>query len=168
MRLIGYCSQGRNDLPRDETQLSARGSNMIDQKRLKELIKLMVANDLTEIDLQGEGDRVTLKRGGAAPVAVPAVALPPVPDTQAASPPEKEPAILSPMVGTFYAAASPDGEPFVKVGDTVNPDTQVGIVEAMKVFNEIRAEVSGVIEQILVENGQAVEFDQPLFVIRPQ
>lgn len=145
---------------------------MIDQKRLKELIKLMVANDLTEIDLQGEGDRVTLKRGGAAPVVIPAAlpapALPPASDTQPVSAAEQGPAILSPMVGTFYAAASPDGEPFVKVGDAVKPDTQVGIVEAMKVFNEIRAEVSGVIEQILVENGQVVEFDQPLFVIRPQ
>ena len=153
----------------------ARETAMIDHKRLRELIKLMVANDLTEIDLQGEAERVTLKRGGGGspPVVthVPAAAPPPVPvpptTVEADEEKKEQPAILSPMVGTFYAAQSPDAASFVKVGDTVEPETQVGIVEAMKVFNEIKAEASGVIEKILVTNGEAVEFDQPLFLIRP-
>ena len=71
------------------------------------------------------------------------------------------------MVGTFYTAASPDAAAFVKVGDAVDKETVVCIVEAMKVFNEIKAETSGKIEKILVENGQAVEFGQPLFLVKP-
>ena len=73
--------------------------------------------------------------------------------------------IDSPLVGTFYRAASPEAQAFVKVGDKVAPDTVIGIIEAMKVMNEIKAEKSGVIKEILVENGQPVEFGQPLFVI---
>lgn len=75
--------------------------------------------------------------------------------------------ISSPMVGTFYAAAAPDAEAYVRVGDRIRADTVVCIVEAMKVMNEIKAEVSGVIEKIMVENGQPVEFGQPMFMIRP-
>lgn len=71
------------------------------------------------------------------------------------------------MVGTFYAASDPESPPFVKVGDTVGPDTVVCLVEAMKVFNEIKAETSGRITRMLVSNGQAVEYDQPLFAIEP-
>ncbi|HRJ50892.1 MAG TPA: acetyl-CoA carboxylase biotin carboxyl carrier protein, partial [Phycisphaerales bacterium] len=76
-------------------------------------------------------------------------------------------AIESPMVGTFYSSPNPDAAPFVKIGQTVTPDTVVCLIEAMKVFNEIKAEKSGVIEQILVKSGQAVEFGQKLFLIRP-
>ena len=75
-------------------------------------------------------------------------------------------AIKSPMVGTFYTAANPDSEPFVKIGATVGKDTVVCIIEAMKVFNEIRAEVSGVVTKMLVQNGQVVEFNQPLFMVK--
>jgi acetyl-CoA carboxylase biotin carboxyl carrier protein len=71
----------------------------------------------------------------------------------------------SPMVGTFYRSASPDAKPFVQVGDTVNPDTVLCIIEAMKVMNEVKAEKSGVIKEILIENGQPVEFGQPMFVL---
>jgi acetyl-CoA carboxylase biotin carboxyl carrier protein len=76
-------------------------------------------------------------------------------------------AVISPMVGTFYRAASPEGDVFVKVGDTVNEDTVVCIIEAMKVMNEIKAETHGVIRQILVENAEAVEYKQPLFKVEP-
>lgn len=76
-------------------------------------------------------------------------------------------AIVSPMVGTFYAAANPDSPPFTAVGKEVGPDTTVCLVEAMKVFNEIKAEKSGVVEQVLVKNGEAVEFGQKLFLVRP-
>lgn len=76
--------------------------------------------------------------------------------------------IESPMVGTFYAAPSPEDEPYVKVGDKVNENTVVCIVEAMKLFNEIEAEVKGEIVEVLVENGQLVEYGQPLFLVKPE
>lgn len=148
---------------------------MIDQKRLKELIKLMVANDLTELDLQSKDERVTLKRSAAGQLVQLAQAPPPgatlpqavsnasVSGTRDAAP---GPAIRSPMVGTFYAAPSPDAKPFVNVGDVVEPESVVCIIEAMKVFNEIKAETAGVINKILVDNGHAVEFDEPLFEIK--
>jgi acetyl-CoA carboxylase biotin carboxyl carrier protein len=158
---------------------------MVDLKTLKQLIKLMVDNDLTELDIQAEGGPVKLKRhsqgaGGAeqaVPVAVPALqpaAAPAAPAQAAAAGPDApgtEDAgtvtIDSPMVGTFYTASSPDAKAFANVGDRVDPDAVVCIVEAMKVFNEIKAEVSGTIEKVLIENGQAVEFGQPLFTVRP-
>ncbi len=148
---------------------------MIDHKRLKDLIKLMVANDLTELDLQSKDERVTLKRGAAGetvqrlqPLGVPAS------PAEAAVVPAIEPsggsadvaAIRSPMVGTFYAAPSPDAKPFVAAGDIVEPDSVVCIIEAMKVFNEIKAETAGVIDKVLVDSGHAVEFDEPLFAIK--
>ena len=160
---------------------------MIDVRKLRELVELMVANDLTELDIQGKDDRVTLKRASDSPT-VQYVSPPPgavqvaagAPPGQAGDAPagskadaaatdsdEHATTIPSPMVGTFYAAPSPDAEPFISVGDTVQEDTVVCIVEAMKVFNEIKAETSGVITKILVETGQAVEFDQPLFEIKP-
>jgi acetyl-CoA carboxylase biotin carboxyl carrier protein len=147
---------------------------MIDPKNLKALVRLMVDNDLTELDLQdAQGERVALKRGRAQPPA--AVAAVPTPPT-AAAPPPSSPApagdaglapIPSPIVGTFYAAASPDAKPLVGVGDRVGPETIVCIIEAMKVFNEIKADASGVIEKVMASNGQAVEFGQALFLIRP-
>lgn len=150
---------------------------MIDQKKLKELIKLMVANDLTELDIQGKGERVTLKRGSdlqtgpwpAPPTAVPAYATPQLADPPPhsdAKPDQDLAPILCPMVGTFYATPSPDAKPFVTVGDAVETETVVCVIEAMKVFNEIKAETTGVIHKVMVENGQAVEFDQPLFIVK--
>jgi acetyl-CoA carboxylase biotin carboxyl carrier protein len=87
----------------------------------------------------------------------------------AAPAPAKEilPAIESPMVGTFYATPGPDKAPFVTVGSKVGPDTTVCLIEAMKIFNEIKAETSGTVEEVLVKSGQPVEFGQPLFRIRP-
>lgn len=164
---------------------------MIDVKTLRELVKLMVANDLTELDLgDAKGEKVTLKRGGSqaapgsggaphvhyvpapAPSAAPATA--PIATSTPAAPPAAGSAddaglvpIASPMVGTFYSAASPDAKPFVAVGDRVNADSVVCIIEAMKVFNEIKAETSGTIVKVLIANGQAVEFGQPLFMVKP-
>ncbi len=153
---------------------------MIDTTKLKELVKLMVENDLTELDLQDEKETVTLKRGhNGVPVVhqAPAYAAPqaagPAPAASAAAP-AKTPdptagqvMIESPMVGTFYSAPNPDAAPFVKIGQNVTADTVVCLIEAMKVFNEIKAEKSGVIEQIMVKTGQAVEFGQKLFAVRP-
>jgi len=157
---------------------------MIDIKKLKQLVALMADNDLTEMDLEGEGEKITLKRGSsgqvqyvpqpapqaAPPPAAPTPAAPPAGDAPAA--PEADPApagptIDSPMVGTFYASPSPDADAFVAVGSKVKPDTVVCIVEAMKVFNEIKAETAGEIVEILVENGAAVEYGQPLFRVKP-
>lgn len=148
---------------------------MIDLKKLEKLIALMVDNELTEIDLEDGAEKVQLKRGNAsgpvqmiAPVPAPAVAPPqaaagsPASEAQAA-PAAQGPTIDSPMVGTFYSAANPDSPAFVKPGDNVTADTVVCIVEAMKVFNEIKAEKSGKVKAVLVNSGDAVEFDQPLF-----
>ena len=152
---------------------------MIDIRKLKELVRLMVANDLTELDLRDEQETVTLRRPGpqqapvvmapqaaiqAAPVAAPAAAPP---AEAAADPMEGLTAIESPMVGTFYASPSPDKPTFIKVGDTIDAETVVCLVEAMKIFNEIKAETSGVVEKILPASGDSVEFGQPLFLIRP-
>ena len=159
---------------------------MIDIRKLKELVRLMVANDLTELDLRDEQETVTLRRPGpqqapqvvapvpqvAAPVAAPAAA--PAAAAPAAVAAVEEPAvdehltpIESPMVGTFYASPSPDKPSFVKVGDTVDAETVVCLVEAMKIFNEIKAETSGVIEKVLPASGDSVEFGEPMFLIRP-
>ncbi|MEO0630389.1 MAG: acetyl-CoA carboxylase biotin carboxyl carrier protein [Planctomycetota bacterium] len=154
---------------------------MIDIRKLKELVRLMVENDLTELDLQDQEETVSLKRGVGGAV-MPAYAAPAAPAPVAAPAPaaaDSAPApasggsddglvaIESPMVGTFYSAANPDSPPFVSVGESVSADTVVCIVEAMKVFNEIKAEASGTIAKVLVENGAAVEFGQPLFMIKP-
>ena len=149
---------------------------MIDIRKLKELVRLMVENDLTELDLRDEQETVTVKRPGlhvapqvmAAPVALMA---PPALASSAATPTapiaEKLPAIESPMVGTFYATPGPDNAPFVSVGSKVGPDTTVCLIEAMKIFNEIKAETSGTVEEVLIKSGQPIEFGQPLFRIRP-
>jgi acetyl-CoA carboxylase biotin carboxyl carrier protein len=157
---------------------------MIDIRKLKELVRLMVSHDLTEIDLRDKAEQVTIRRQSltsppqvvahsvpaAAPMAAPPSAAAPVPAAAApATPPAAEDnrvRIESPMVGTFYSASAPDKPPFIKVGDSVGPDTVVCIVEAMKVFNEIKAEVSGVVDEVLVRNGTPVEFGQPLFLLR--
>ena len=172
---------------------------MLDIRKLKELIRLMVENELTEIDLKDEKETVSLRREGSqapvvqvspAPAAPPAALAPaapaapatpaaPAPAPAAAAPaaaPAAEPSpadtsnleqITSPMVGTFYSAAKPESPAFANVGDTVTADTTVCIVEAMKIFNEIKAEQSGVIEKVLVSNGDSVEFGQALFLVRP-
>ena len=156
-----------------------RPTTMIDIRKLKELVRLMVENDLTELDIRDEQETVTVKRPGVhvAPQVVhaPMVAAMPAPAVAApaaaaaAPAPAKEalPAIESPMVGTFYAAPGPDKAAFVSVGSKVGPDTTVCLIEAMKIFNEIKAETSGTVEEVLVKSGQPVEFGQPLFRIRP-
>ena len=153
---------------------------MINLDTLKELVRLMVDNDLSEVELHDEQESVSLKRGGgqvvysAAPVAHHAPANPaapaggaPAPAPASADPDAGLVAISSPMVGTYYSAASPDSPPFAKPGMQITGDSVVCIIEAMKVFNEIKAEVSGTIEKILVKNGEPVEFGQKLFLVRP-
>ncbi len=143
---------------------------------LREIVQLMSENDLSELRYESEAYNLCLKRGGApvmmaAPQMVAAPAVAAAPAVVAAATAEVAPAaancvtIDSPIVGTFYRSPSPDAAPFVKIGDRVSSDSVVGIIEAMKVMNEIKAEKSGIIKDILIENGQAVEFGQPIFVI---
>ena len=156
---------------------------MIEIKKLNELVKLMVDNDLTEVDLKDGEDSITIKRGmaGGAPVVqyapqhhAPAASAAPAPAPGGSAPAAPTPSagdpnlkfIESPMVGTFYSASNPDSPPFVKPGQQIGGDTVVCLIEAMKVFNEIKAEMSGTIEQVFVKNGEAVEFGQKLFAIR--
>ena len=136
---------------------------------IKAIAEIVAANDLAELKLERDGFTLEIKRGSSAVVAAPVSVIAPAPVAAAAPAPAADNAnritIDSPLVGTLYRAPSPEAAPFVKVGDKVTPDTVVCIVEAMKVMNEIKAEKSGVIRDILVENGSAVEFGQPLFVI---
>lgn len=142
-------------------------------EEIETIVKLMSAHDLTEFKIEAESYNLCIRRGcttAVAPVQTVVAAAPaalPVPTAAPAAPAPAAPVttIDSPLVGTFYRAASPEAQAFVKVGDKVAPDTVIGIIEAMKVMNEIKAEKSGVIKEILVENGQPVEFGQPLFVI---
>jgi acetyl-CoA carboxylase biotin carboxyl carrier protein len=161
------------------TNSGAVPGDVFDVRKVRRLVELMNEHDLAEIDLRQADQRIRLRKGVelpsllAGPPAVPAVgptAPAPAPATPAGeSPAETTNTILikSPMVGTFYTSSSPDVEPFVKVGDHVNQDTTVCIVEAMKVFNEIPAECSGQIVAFLVDNGDPVEFGQALFKVDP-
>ena len=148
----------------------------MDLQKVKELIDLMKENELVELEIADGNLKVHLKRPGAnAPVMhqVPMAAAPVTPAaTAAAAAPAaaKEEGLIeipSPIVGTFYQASSPDSDPYVKAGDQINPDTVVCIVEAMKVMNEIKAEVSGTIVEVCCKDGQAVEFGEVLFKVRP-
>ncbi|MBQ9789515.1 MAG: acetyl-CoA carboxylase biotin carboxyl carrier protein [Lentisphaeria bacterium] len=148
-------------------------------QEIASIVKLMADNDLTEFKIKAEDFNLCIKRGSnvvvaaapaiaAAPVApAPAVAAPAENAAAPAAPKAVDPAkqITSPLVGTFYRSASPDAAPFVQVGSKVSEDTTVCIIEAMKVMNEVKAEKSGTIKEILVDNAQAVEYGQVLFVI---
>ena len=171
---------------------------MIDIRKLKELVRLMVANDLTEMDLRDSEEQVTIRRPSVfdTPV-VQQVTAPPQPAATASANNAAAPtanastsapasstdsgaglasggggddglvAIESPMVGTFYTQADPSSPTFVNVGDHVGPDTVVCLVEAMKIFNEIKADISGTIEKVNVKTGEPVEFGEALFMVRP-
>ena len=144
-------------------------------EEIRKVAELMEKHDLSEFSIHCEDMKLKLKRGADTVVtASPAPAMAPAaPVAPAAAAPTADAqgddalgeTIDSPIVGTFYAAPSPDADAFVNVGDTVSADTVVCIVEAMKVMNEIKAEKSGVIKQILVDNATPVEFGQPLFEI---
>ncbi|WHZ20244.1 MAG: Biotin carboxyl carrier protein of acetyl-CoA carboxylase [Rhodanobacteraceae bacterium] len=157
----------------------------MDLRKVKKLIELLEESNLSELEIKEGEEVVRLSRfpsGNAvapqviaapAPVAAAPVAAPAAPPAAAASP-AATPAesglppgtvVRSPMVGTFYAAPSPGAEPFVKVGQQVKIGDPLGVIEAMKMFNQIEAEVAGTVVAIVAENGQAVEFDEPLFVI---
>ena len=153
-------------------------------EEIKNIVKLMSENDLTEFKIESEDMHLCIRRGSAnaggaiaspviaapqviqsAPVPAPAPAPAPASAPAPAAAPDKDKIIESPIVGTFYRSATPGADAFVKVGSKVEADQTVCIIEAMKVMNEIKAEKSGVIKEILVENGEPVEFGQPLFIL---
>jgi acetyl-CoA carboxylase biotin carboxyl carrier protein len=153
-------------------------------KDIKSIIELMRKNGLSEFELEQQDFKIKLKRGvlgSALPIeeAIPAAYPMPLPPAGAGSSGAQGPAttspapaatlleIKSPMIGTFYRAPSPDAADYVEIGTEVTPETVVCLIEAMKVMNEIKAEVKGVVTHILVENAKPVEFGQPLFRIRP-
>lgn len=153
--------------------------NPFDLAKIRQLVRLMRDNELAEIDLRWKDSRVRIRRGqdaAAAPIVstTPSTPSPPRPGPFTSTPEEtpKSPSsdlltITSPIVGTFYASPGPDVGPFVAVGSKVMPETTVCIIEAMKVFNEIPAGVSGTIREVLVENGAPVEYGQALFRVEP-
>jgi acetyl-CoA carboxylase biotin carboxyl carrier protein len=156
----------------------------MDLKDIKAIIDLMRKNSISEFELERQDFKIKLKRGnggiqaaseeaGAYAVASAAALPAPVPTPAATAAAAAAAAgaglleIKSPMIGTFYRAPSPESQEYVEVGSEVNPETIVCLIEAMKVMNEIKAEVKGVVTHILVENAKPVEFGQPLFRIRP-
>lgn len=151
-----------------------QGATLLELKDIKSLIDLMKKNDLSVFKMENEGFKITLKKGSAyqpmvtmpapvapAPQASAAVAAP---VAEAKPVPGKE--VVSPMVGTFYRSPSPEAAAFINVGDVITEDTVVCIIEAMKVMNEIKAEISGTVVEIAAENGKPVQFGQALFRLK--
>jgi len=157
-------------------------------KDIQKIVEMMQENELTDFEIEEEGFRISLKRNNGRPETAPTphtVVMPAAPAATVAALPAAMPSsaetaseapsgvvnpdsqITSPMVGTFYSSPSPEADPFLRIGDIVSEETVVCIIEAMKVMNEIKAEKSGVIKQILVNNGTAVQYGDPLFVIDP-
>jgi len=145
----------------------------MDIRKVKKLIELLEESDVAEIEIHEGEESVRISRASTAvvaPMAAPVAAAPVATPAPAAAPAAAEPevqghAVRSPMVGTFYASPSPDASAFVKEGDTVSAGQTLCIIEAMKILNQIESDKAGKITKILVENGQPVEFDQPLFII---
>lgn len=148
----------------------------MDLEQIRRLIELLLESQISEIEVEEEGRRICVRREivvsqmvqASAPGAA---AFGPLSITPAAAQPEEESKfslIKAPMVGTFYRASSPDAPPYVKIGDEVHPESVVCILEAMKIMNELKAGLSGIVRNILVENGEAVEYGQPLFEIEPR
>src|SRR5215218_2511701 len=189
----GETPNRRNRSRREQAETSEQPPASVNMEELRELIALLRENGLAELELENEGFRVRLRSESAAAastqVAPPAPAAP-VPAAAAPAAPTPAPApssgpshpgtqattaasqdqdlhiIPSPIVGTFYRSPSPTAESFVKIGSSVEADTVVCIIEAMKLMNEIQAETTGQVVKIYVENGQPVEYGQPLFGIR--
>ncbi len=150
--------------------------DVFDIERLRQLVELMEDHALSELDLEQAEQRIRLRRGPSGDVQFLQPAIAPqqpvgpasLPTAGDAAPTADDSSIVtinSPMVGTFYAKPNPESDFFVNVGSHVGPDTVVCIIEAMKVFNEIQAEISGKIVSVLVENDEAVEFGTPLFKV---
>ena len=166
----------QSETPNKRARAAQKPVASVNMEELRELIALLRDNGLAELELENEGIHVRLRRDSA--LADSSHAAPPPPPTPiekkpATTVPAAEPShdqdvhiIASPIVGTFYRSPSPSADPFVKIGSHVEPETVVCIIEAMKLMNEIQAETGGDVVKIYVENGQPVEYGQPLFGIR--
>lgn len=163
-------------MPSDGEQAEFTNEVTMQLEKVKEIIDLMTANSLTEFEMEENGVRLSIKKGTvapAAPVVTVAAAAAPRPGPAAAPPAAPPPAaedpriaiIKAPFVGTLYRAPAPDAEPYVTIGQEVSPESVLCILEAMKVMNEIKAEIKGIVREVLVENAHAVQFGQPLFKI---
>lgn len=173
----------------DDNKSNEKEATALDLKQIKQIVALMAENDLSYFHFENQGSKVELRRGSdfqaakellkhlpvassAAPVAVaaaPVAASAPAAASPAAPAAAAEPAgptINSPMVGTFYRSAAPGEKPFANIGDPVDENSNVCIIEAMKVMNEIKAEVRGTIARVLVEDGKPVQYGQPLFELK--
>jgi acetyl-CoA carboxylase biotin carboxyl carrier protein len=147
----------------------------MDLNYLRRLLRIFDESSATELTIEEEGMSVSLAKGGAQPQGMmqPMYGMPQMAPMPAAAPAaaagsdDTNHKVLSPIVGTFYRAPSPDADAFVQVGQHVNAGDTLCIVEAMKLMNEIESDVSGTIVKILVENGQPVEYNQPVFVVKP-
>jgi len=156
----------------------------VNVRDLKKVIDMMRKADLSELDIEQEGLTLRLRRGAepviqmaAAPIMPPAAPAAPAAPVASGAPAPAAPAseaveeegivVTAPMVGTFYLAGSPEADPFVKTGNSVAVGDTICVIEAMKLMNEIKAEVAGTITKILIENAQPVEYGQPLFVVKP-
>jgi acetyl-CoA carboxylase biotin carboxyl carrier protein len=149
----------------------------MDLRKLKTLIDLVSESNISELEITEAEGKVRIVKAGALPLAGPAYAPPAIAPAPLAAPAAAAPAVAeapaapegrfikSPMVGTFYRSASPGGKPFVEVGDAIKEGQPVCIIEAMKIMNEIEADLGGKVLRVLCENGQAVEFGQPLFAV---
>jgi len=185
-REAGTLSKPSNKEPQVPTTLLSKEDSKLNLQEIKELIKIIDETEISELNLESDGVKISIRKGPSAGAAVPASATPrqegveravaqttgnpsPSPEAAAKAPEpvvaENTEMITSPMVGTFYSSQSPESAAYVKVGQQVKVGQPVCIVEAMKLMNEIEAEIEGTILQILVENGQPVEYGQPLFVI---
>lgn len=152
---------------------------------IQDLIKFVAKQKVTEVEIEKKDFKITIKSEKeeihvahvapapvAAPTAIQAPSVAPAPAAPAEPAPAKEDSsnyitVKSPMIGTFYRSANPESDPFVNVGDSIKPGDVLCIVEAMKLFNEIEAEVSGKIVKVLVDDASPIEFDQPLFLVEP-
>jgi len=162
---------------------------MFNLNEIKELIQLVDETSVQEVEIENEGSRLVIRKPSkaetvyvqqatTAPAVTPQAVQAPVTATPTASAPAAAPTaaevdpslhtIVSPMVGTFYRSSSPEAAPFVSTGDKVNDKSTVCIIEAMKLMNELEAETNGTIVEILAENGQLVEYGQPLFLVKPE
>lgn len=173
--MVGRPSHNRDFIETEQFMTDESKEDVFDVERVRNLVELMIEHGLTEIDLRQHGNTVRLKRE-VQPLVPQAIAAPaPIPVGAALAATPAAPAdvdsdlliIKSPMVGTYYSRANPESDAFVSVGQNVTADKTVCIIEAMKVFNEIAAEVSGTIVAILVEDEEPVEFGKPLMKVRP-
>lgn len=165
----------KKPVKKSEPKVKVSNGSPMNTQLLEQIVKLMSSNDLNTVDVR-DGDKRVIIRRGAVAMQMPAAQMFAAPVVAAPAPAAKAApaaddasyvAIKSPMVGTFYSSPSPDAKAFVAVGSHVSDDTDVCIIEAMKVFNNIKAECKGTIAKIMVTNGQTVEFGQTLFLVKP-